>query len=722
MNNNKGKLLLGACLVLSSFAFSQKLTPGTQLLLLDTANTTVRRAPGAVEATVRAYVVISDDAAIGQIESLGGKVNARIGQRLTTTLPLSSLKAIADLAGVERVEAASETRQLLDVARKVTKVDDVHNGVSDYGAFTGKGVVVGIVDAGFQYNHLDFYNEDETRLRVKRVWDQNGTSGNSPSGYGYGTEYTDSAEIVAAKSDDKSTFHGSHVTGIAAGGDKKSAYYGVAPDADIVLVSYGSDNVAVTDGVKYIFDYAQSVGKPCVVNLSLGSHYGPHDGLSATDQTLDALTGPGRIIVGATGNEGSYKLHTSKAFVDEDTTLTTVVGLYENSYYNSKYAAVDVWGSVGSNFKVKGVIIDTTRGRIVASTDEYSTEKTSSGSNSFSVANCGVNGTITITAFHDSQNDRPEARFQAQINNLGTARKIGIVVTGDDGEEVHLWNCYNKEFSSLNQEGWSEGDTDYTTGEIGGTGKNVISVGSYNTKLAYTTISGIEGGVDTSVTGDESEVSLFSSHGPTLDGRHKPDVVAPGAVLVSATSKYYNSFSSSYSVASSKSSVTGNPDYYDADAGTSMSSPFVAGTVALWLQANPKLTPDNIRDILNATSTLDEYTANVNDNPNVCGAGKLNAYAGLLKAIQTDGIQEVTAASESLMKVVADRSSRSILVSSVSQGQPVEVALYDLSGQCVGRHVLAASGGRISAEALPSGVYVVKAKSGQSSRTLKVAF
>lgn len=139
------------------------------------------------------------------------------------------------------------------------------------GPYTGKGVVIGIVDNGFQYDHVDFLNADKSDTRIKRVWDQHGT-GNAPEGFGYGAEYKTTAEIRAAKYDLTSGFHATHVSGIASGSDKSTPYYGVAPDADLVFVSFKSTNAQIVDGIKYVFDYAKSVGKPAVVNISLGSH------------------------------------------------------------------------------------------------------------------------------------------------------------------------------------------------------------------------------------------------------------------------------------------------------------------------------------------------------------------------------------------------------------------------------------------------------------------
>ena len=103
-----------------------------------------------------------------------------------------------------------------------------HFSAYELGAYTGKGVVVGVVDGGFQYSHVDFTNPDGIGTRIARVWDQNANGGKAPSKFGYGSEYVTYDEMRAVNYDISSTFHGSHVAGIAAGSDRTTPYYGPA--------------------------------------------------------------------------------------------------------------------------------------------------------------------------------------------------------------------------------------------------------------------------------------------------------------------------------------------------------------------------------------------------------------------------------------------------------------------------------------------------------------
>ena len=240
---------------------------------------------------ISAFVHLRDGYGPDMLKEYGVKVRTVIGNVLTADIPLDVLDKVAAIDGVRYIEMGTPVTASLDKARKDTRVDDVQNGVSLPEEYRGKGVVVGVVDNGFEFGHPNFYTRDKSELRIKRVWDQNVT-GTAPAGFGYGCEYTTIDDILAKGYDTNASTHGTHVLGIAAGADNTDGknVYGVATDADIVLVSLNgnelinADNTTVIDGVKYIFDYAESVNKPCVVNLSLGSHLGPRDGSYHADR------------------------------------------------------------------------------------------------------------------------------------------------------------------------------------------------------------------------------------------------------------------------------------------------------------------------------------------------------------------------------------------------------------------------------------------------------
>jgi len=135
-------------------------------------------------------------------------------------------------------------------------------------------------------------------------------------------------------------------------------------------------------------------------------------------------------------------------------------------------------------------------------------------------------------------------------------------------------------------------------------------------------------------TADRSDdrIAGFSSRGPTaIDLAAKPDLVAPG-VGIESLSDPGSAFYTTQSPYLLEGTVPTTYLPYLSQSGTSMAAPVVSGTVALMLQANPSLTPNQVKAIL-------QYTAQVYPryDPLTEGAGFLNAKGAvdLARAIAT---------------------------------------------------------------------------------------
>lgn len=710
-------LLLGACLCPQSWAQS-KLSPAGRRLVagLASGRQSTRAASGA---TVPAYVHLAPGADVSALGRLGASVNLRCGDIATALIPAGSLEAVAALPGVAYVQTAQPVAAMMDLVRPAVGADVVQAGSGLPQPFTGSGVVVGIIDAGFDYTHPNF-RTPSGELRIRRVWEQGYAGGTPPEGFTYGGELSTPEQILAAGGDVSSGSHGTHVAGIAAGSDGGAGgYYGMAPAADLVLVSIsGADtetNVNVSDAMAYIYRYAESVGKPCVINISLGTQVGPHDGTSAFDALADAMLGPGRLLVGSVGNFGGINFHVAKDFAGAaPDTLRTFVDYRQALTTATAGGDIDVWGEPGMDLKVCVFTYNTSRGELA---DSFSVSLPASGQASPG-ASAELSGTIgTMSAYGEVSplNGKPHVLVSSDVTRLRAGHSVGIWVVSASAGKVDVWADGNSVgLTSGGLDGWAEGDDLCSPAEIGGTGRGVISVGAYVTRNEFDTDN--VGHVSTGEAMDG--IASFSSRGPTADGRLKPDVAAPGSAVVSSASSY-DATLSSQPVALYQ--LWGGRDYaYAYMQGTSMASPVVTGTVALWLEACPGLTPADVRSILAATSAADSHTGDVGSGDNFTwGCGKLDARAGLLAALDlASGISDASAAPSAVaVEPVGGGRVRVI----APAGAAVRLAVSRADGVAARPAVTVATGYEADLSALPPGVYVVRAATAAGAAAVKVA-
>ncbi|MFT4600196.1 MAG: subtilisin family serine protease, partial [Arenicella sp.] len=220
---------------------------------------------------------------------------------------------------------------LNDSMRVWTNIDSVHNG--DFplnSSFTGKDIIIGYIDTGVDFNHDDFKNADGS-TRVLYYWDHSLPFDPllTPGKYGYGQVW-DSISInnLTITSMDNNA-HGTTVTGAGSGnGLATGTNKGAAPESDIIIVetnfSLPNWTLTVADGVDFIFSMADTLGKPAIVNTSVGGYLGSHDGTDPAAQIIDSLLDdmPGRVVVAAAGNSGNQGKYHVQGVVDADTSFT----------------------------------------------------------------------------------------------------------------------------------------------------------------------------------------------------------------------------------------------------------------------------------------------------------------------------------------------------------------------------------------------------------------
>ncbi len=570
------------------------------------------------------FIMVNDLNVKFSLIQLSAKVSFAKSKIITAYVPIDQIKNVLLIPGIQFVETAIPVKQNLDQARKFTNVNQVNSGIQLPKGYTGKNVLIGIIDGGFDYGHPAFY-DSLGNYRVYSIWDQNGI-GNSPLNFNYGSEETNKEDILAIETDDPNGSHGTHVAGITSGANWSTTqkYKGIAYNSKLVLVPHANSNLNLINGIEYIFQKAQELEIPAVVNMSLGTHIGPHDGTSAFDQICDILLEDGNhknlSIVGAAGNEGDKNLHLSKKFTGTDTSVFSLVRFEDLRCGDPCYGVngkgtIDIWGEKNNDFSVRVGIFDKKLSQF-----EYITQELSSKDNWKFFTSKLTDGTEVFNVYTSSSeliNSKPHITIDINSEYLNSSNKQVIINFIGKNSEIHAWanHEYYVSFSDENL-GFSDlidGNSNFSVGEIGGTGRSMISVGAYNST--------------TSVIGD---LAIFSSYGPTVDGRLKPEITAPGNLIASSV----NSYDQSYKVGGidfgkvvETYNYLGRQYNYAQMDGTSMSSPVVAGIVALWKEACPLISTNQIKTVLSNTAIKDQFTGNVANK--YWGHGKIDAYAGI---------------------------------------------------------------------------------------------
>ena len=537
---------------------------------------------------------------------------------LVVNVPTNKIPQVAAIETVKRIEGKRRYHLHLDKARVSVDADRVHKGEDLQTPFTGKGVIIGVIDQGFQFDHAAFRpTPDSTRI-VEAWWYRNG---------GYG-EKIDS--ITATVHDTTNDCHATHVMAIAAGGsvNGKVDKYGIAPDAELVAISsLYLEDADILMGSRHVIDHAKQQGKPWVINMSLGSYIHEHDGTNWLEKEMDALASEGGHFVASSGNSGNAPVHasfTATSAQDETFFLLTPS--------SASYFEMFLTSTNSAGFEVCPYLFNTSTGLLLPISEELL-----KSSNTF------------IQAGVQSSNQKygaylcfyPKKLFAKQYaENYILA--LGVKPSAA-GQTIHGWvdgdaTSFTSEFSNFPRPRAAEDN--YYTISSPAIARSAIAVGSYSTRQAWITLNNHVYRYSSDFT--EGALSGFSSKGPTLDNTLlKPEVCAPGEVIISAYNEYSSTFQDERLLTDTVI-FDNHLYYYGVMQGTSMSAPVVTGALALWLQAKPDLTHEQVLSILAQSSApFSDQTAG-QWMPEY-GFGKLNVYEGLkcVLALPPTGIQNV---------------------------------------------------------------------------------
>ncbi|MEM7454483.1 MAG: S8 family peptidase [Planctomycetota bacterium] len=508
------------------------------------------------------FIHCADNADLeGYKGELRARINQKVGRIRTALIPLDMLAELSEAKQIQRIHGSRKLRPRMKAAAKKVKIPRFRNETG----LSGSNVIVGVIDTGIDPKHPAFKD------RILKIWDQT-LDGPGVDEGGYGLEL--SGSIITASRDDDG--HGTHVAGIAAGASDD--FTGVAPEADLVIVKSSFQDAHVADGIRYIFRIAEDLGRPAVINLSLGGHYDAHDGTDSLSQIIDDEAGPGRIICVSAGNEGADRIHSRielGAPATRTAKFTVPAGQPEamlNGWYpGTRKLEILIKSPEGRATRFQKVVSDGNferrynvgSARVIVQTPG---KDASNGDNSFYVVIRPKPGVSEV----------PTGTWELKVKNRSHVDGNLDVWTLDDQATPEV--VFNR----------SSADDSCKIGSPA-CASRAITVGAFVTLTSWKNIDGDEYEFDL----EKNEMAVFSCQGPLRDDQEKPDVAAPGALIISCLSA---------DSAPDREYVIDR--HHFAEMGTSMAAPFIAGLVALLLEREPDLTPEQVKEMLKAASRI----------------------------------------------------------------------------------------------------------------------
>ena len=499
----------------------------------------------------------------------GTRVVTRFADIATLRVRRSDIRTLSNSEGIAAIEAV----RALQTSETALAFDDdfVESEYSRRPAgleATGKNTVVAVLDWGCDMAFPAFSRkvrdsetgEEKLESRFLAVWDQRSAAeATANNRFGYGRIYRREEIDTAINSDDAYAAldyhpgdsdskhpktgewqgaHGTHVLDIAAGNGNGGGMPGVSPEADLIFVHLAKtarvigphnlgDSSSVLEALDFVFSEAGD--RPCVVNMSVGAHGGPHDASTLVEQGIDRAVelAPGRCVVNSAGNYFAKRAHASGRLASGETSILS----FDVPGEDPTPSELELWHSPVDRFSMR--LAGPEQRELLSIQPDESKEIEQEGKRiGLASYQKRINGDYSLGVVLSPQAPQGRWTLSLQADQAGDGR-------------YHAW--IERDHGLQPRFSRESVDPAYTTGTICN-GRNSITVGAIDPHAAGLTL------------------GSFSSSGPTRDGRMKPEVLAPGVKIVAARS----------------ANPDGHPEAaYSSKSGTSMAAPHVAGCIAL---------------------------------------------------------------------------------------------------------------------------------------------
>lgn len=560
-------------------------------------------------------------------------------------------RPLSNADGIFRTLLAPSRYPLMDRAGETI---DLHRAQNDSG-LSGEGSIIGVVDTGGDPTHPALRDEDgRSRIAWYLIFGREALGLHPEIEIEYGCTGEDPCAVLSRADIDEALLgnpfgflpddpvgHATHITSLAAGRDDE--YPGVAPNADLILVSAADPTGGVSDarillGAKFVFDRATEMGRPAVVNVSLGSSFGAHDGTAFVERGLAALgSGEGRAVVLASGNAGQLLRDVSRDYPEPFGIHTEVAVLAASQ------VRVPVLSPPSTSQTLSGSVfvwISTRPG------DDISLGFSNGKGAQTALVGRGDSGAITSAELDDSDNFdvillngvnegldadiEPGSMVVAVIGSWENGRTFELILEGHGN--ARLWVMGTGGFAPHENPSGPLFPRAVSSGTVAvpGSHPDLITVGATINRNDWRDFSGELVGYDGPSTGR----APFSAAGPNQTGAMKPELAAPGGGVIGAmarsadprTSVLEVSQFASYGTCPDAVECFVIDDEHGIASGTSMAAPIVAGTIALLMQRDPSLTMEQAKHYLMAgTEPVGEAGAS-----SMVGTGQLDIIGALL--------------------------------------------------------------------------------------------